>query len=76
MARRVKTNHEVIEAWASGQASAGRILYSDGENLWSDELLIGTRRSGRRIVLWHDDVPQHTSNHLDVAQQYAQEVIR
>lgn len=74
-------NDDVAYAWRRGDAAHNgtRSLWTDGHDLFSYDLLIGTRQGGDRIVHEHKS-PRHfvsmtTSRHVALAIQYTDIII-
>jgi hypothetical protein len=69
------TNRDVARAWARGVAAKAGNLKTDGGNLWSYGLLIGTIENGRKIVPDYTSggalgfISQTTSKHVGLAKR-------
>ena len=70
------TNEQVVRAWTQGrEAKAGR-LWTDGESLYSYDLVIGKRKAGECIVFDYtarggNFYSQTTSSHVGLACRHA-----
>jgi len=71
-------NASVVSSWANGQYGQSNSMRSDGKNLWSYALLIGTTRNGKKIVYDYtgpNKVSATTGKHVNLAKQYASAVL-
>ncbi len=70
-------NDKVVRNWAAGKAGSAGNLSTDGSNLWSYNLLIGTTEEGRKVVRdytsggSHGWISQTTSCHVGLAKRFA-----
>lgn len=74
------SNHEVVKAWKRGEAlrSSNGNLRSDGYNLYSYQMKIGTRVNGYLLVLnvrGQYRYSQTTSQHVSLAASVADKVV-
>jgi len=73
-------NSTVVDRWLGGRSGHAEHLTSNGNNLWSYNLLIGfTEDDGRKVVLDHTApagsfVSQTTSCHVGLAKRWADRV--
>ena len=75
-----RTNDSVIHAWMLGVKHKTAHLETDGDMLFSYNLMIGLKHMGRRVVLDYTArgiglQSQTTSTHVNKAKQYAQHVV-
>ena len=75
-------NDRVVECWAQGiEAHGGHLFTGEGRYLWSYHQKIGfTTESGQKVVIDYtaatgEYISQTTSCHVNLAKQYADEVI-
>jgi hypothetical protein len=63
-------NSDVVNAWKNGQSAQGLSLHTDGQNLYSDRLLIGfsggIKRATKRVIDYQT-VSKATTRHVNVA---------
>lgn len=73
----MKTNYQVVKAWAAGKEAGARNLRTDGKTLWSYRLPIGVTVDGAKVVfpfLAPLNISQTTSKHVSYALQVCDRV--
>lgn len=68
-------NSEVVRSWYNGNTARSGHLRTDGRNLWSYNLLIGTVKNGNRCVFNYTSgggsfVSVTTSRHVGMAARF------
>ena len=68
-------NSEIARSWWNGRSASAKHFRTDGVNLWSYNLLIGTIKNGNRVVFDYTARGGHfysvtTSKHVGLAGRY------
>ena len=64
-------NASVVRAWMKGKYAQSGTMRTDGTNLWSYALLIGTTDGSGGKVVYNHRSSQTTNRHINLARQYA-----
>jgi len=76
---KAKKNEDVARAWSYGMGSTGKNMHTDGDTIWSYDLVIGVTEGGRKIA-YDYTAPDNfqsmtTSQHVGLAKRYADSVV-